>query len=87
MQYILLFQGNNGYANVSQCYVVRAFACLVKSYTDSQVGLVNIRGSHSVTMGVGIEQHFEPLFSLHTSTEARGEGVKLKGRPQDSSGP
>jgi len=40
----LLFQGNSGYANVSHCYVIRPFACPVKSHTDSQIGLVNFSG-------------------------------------------
>ena len=61
---------------MSQCYVIRTFECLVKSYTDSHIGLVSFRDSHRVLVDVGTEQHFEALFSLRISTQARGEGDK-----------
>jgi len=32
IQYLLLFDGNNGYANAPQCYVYMSIACLVQVF-------------------------------------------------------
>ena len=40
-----------------------------------------------MTVDVGIEQQFEAPFNVHTSSQARIEGVKLTAGTQNSNGP